>query len=84
MKALARLPGCTLFSSSANFILMEVPVGQKAANAVAALRLQGILIRDCSQVPGLNLRSVRVAVRTRADNDRLLNALTAIFRHGDS
>ncbi len=84
MKTLARLPGCTLFSSAANFILMEVPVGQKAAKAVAALRRQGILIRDCSQVPGLNVRSVRVAVRTRADNDRLLNALAAVFRHGDS
>ena len=82
MKTLARLPGCTVFSSAANFILMELPVWQKVAEAVAVLRRQGILIRDCSQVPGLNVRSVRVAVRTRIDNDRLLDALAAIIRHG--
>ena len=48
------------------------------------IRRQGILIRDCSQVPGLNARSVRVAVRTRADNDRLLHALAAVIRQGGS
>ncbi|MBA2486644.1 MAG: threonine-phosphate decarboxylase [Nitrospira sp.] len=84
MKALTRLPGCTVFSSAANFILMELPVGQKVAGTVAALRRQGILIRDCSQVPGLNARSVRVAVRTRADNDRLLHALMAVIHNGGS
>lgn len=84
MKALTRLPGCTVFSSAANFILMELPVGQKVAETVAALRRQGILIRDCSQVPGLNARSVRVAVRTKADNDRLLHAFAAIIRQGGS
>ncbi|MFZ1504170.1 MAG: hypothetical protein WAS50_13515 [Nitrospira sp.] len=49
---------------------------------VSALRRQGLLIRDCSQVPGLNGRSVRVAVRSRADNDRLLRALSALLRKG--
>ncbi len=81
-KALTRLPGCTVFPSAANFLLIELPVGQKAAALVAALRRQGLLIRDCSQVPGLNGRSVRVAVRPRADNDRLLRALSVLLRKG--
>ena len=80
LKRLEHLPGCNVFPSAANFILMELPVGQKVAETVAALRRRGVLIRDCSQVPGLNDRSVRVAVRTRADNDRLLHALTAVIR----
>ncbi len=84
LRALTRLPGCSVFPSAANFILMELPVGQKMAETVAALRRRGILIRDCSQVPGLVARSVRVAVRTRADNDRLLYALTAVIRGGGS
>lgn len=84
LKGLERLSGCSAFPSAANFILMELPVGHKAEAAVAALRRQGILIRDCSQVPGLNARSVRVAVRTRADNDRLLQALSTVIRKGDS
>ncbi|HRC45614.1 MAG TPA: hypothetical protein PLT27_16300, partial [Nitrospira sp.] len=81
-RALAQLPGCTVFPSAANFLLTEVPVGQKATAVVAALRRQGLLIRDCSQVPGLNDRSVRVAVRPRADNDRLLRALSVLLRKG--
>jgi threonine-phosphate decarboxylase len=76
LKGLERLPGCSVFPSAANFILMELPVGLKAGTAVAALRRQGLLIRDCSQVPGLNTRSVRVAVRTRVENERLLTALS--------
>ena len=84
LKKLERLPGCSVFPSAANFILMELPVGYKAETTVAALRRQGILIRDCSQMPGLNARSVRVAVRTRADNDRLLQALSTVIRTGGS
>lgn len=79
-KALTRLPDCTVFPSAANFLLIELPVGQRATVVVAALGRQGLLIRDCSQVPGLNDRSVRVAVRTRADNDRLLQALSVAIQ----
>lgn len=81
-KALTRLPGCTVFPSAVNFLLMELPVGQKATAVVAVLRRQGLLIRDCSQVPGLNGRSVRIAVRSRADNDRLLRALSSLLCEG--
>lgn len=84
LKGLVGLSGCSVFPSAANFILIELPVGHKAEAAVAALRRQGILIRDCSQVPGLNDRSVRVAVRTSADNDRLLQALSPVIRRGGS
>jgi threonine-phosphate decarboxylase len=73
-----------VFSSAANFILMELPAGQKAKRVVSVLRRQGMLIRDCSQVPGLNDRSIRVAVRAQAENDRLLQALSRITRTGRS
>jgi threonine-phosphate decarboxylase len=80
-KGLEQLPGCSVFPSEANFILMELPGGQKAGLVVSALRRQGLLVRDCSRVPGLNVRSVRVAVRTKAENNRLLGALAAVL-HG--
>lgn len=76
VKKLKRLPGCTIFPSEANFLLVELPVRLKSACVVSALREQGMLIRDCSQVPGLNDRSIRLAVRSRADNDHLLLALS--------
>ncbi len=73
---LQRLPGCVAFPSEANFILLELPVGERARTIVAALRRQGLLIRDCSMVAGLNDRTVRVAVRSTSDNTRLLRALS--------
>jgi threonine-phosphate decarboxylase len=80
VKGLTQIPGCSLFPSVANFLLGELPARLKAARLVPMLRRQGLLIRDCSQVPGLNDRSIRVAVRSRADNDRLLGALADILR----
>ena len=84
LKMLAGLPGCTLFPSMANFILMELPAGQQAADMEAALRNQGMLIRDCSQVPGLNKRSIRMAVRTRPENERLVRALKRLLSRVES
>jgi len=78
MKALARLPGCSPFPSAANFLLVELPARLKAAPVASSLKRQGLLIRDCSRVPGLTDRFIRLAVRTRADNDRLLRALSDI------
>jgi threonine-phosphate decarboxylase len=44
-----------------------------------ALRRRGILIRDCSSIDGCTERMVRVAVRIRPENDRLLAALTDVL-----
>jgi threonine-phosphate decarboxylase len=76
---LGELPGCVVFPSHANFILMELPVGWPARNVTTLLRRKGLLIRDCSTVPGLHSRCVRVAVRTRRENDRLVNALSGLL-----
>lgn len=79
MALLATLPGCVVFPSHANFIFMEVPVGQHARKVTARLRGEGLLIRDCSAVPGLHSRSIRVAVRTKRDNNRLVKALSGLL-----
>ena len=79
-RGLERLPGMRVFPTKANFILLELPLGHKAARVVSMLRRQGLLLRDCSQVPGLNDRSLRVAVRTKHENDRLLKALAFVAR----
>jgi threonine-phosphate decarboxylase len=76
---LAGLPGCVVYPSRANFILMELPAGWQAKNVTALLRRDGLLVRDCSVVPGLHSRSVRVAVRTRRENDRLVKALYGLL-----
>ncbi len=79
-RLLEKLPGCALFPSSANFLLMELPLGHQARMVTATLYRQGLLIRDCSDVPGLNERTVRIAIRGRADNDRMVLALSTLLR----
>ena len=44
------------------------------------LRQQGLLIRDCSSLEGCTLRMIRIALRAKPDNNRLLAALGAILR----
>jgi threonine-phosphate decarboxylase len=77
---LARLPGVTVFPSAANFLLIELPSGLRATACTNALRRHGVLIRDCSSVPGLNRRMVRVAVRLPGQNRRLVAALGRLLR----
>ena len=78
---LARLPGCNVFPSQANFVLVELPHRWGASAVAEKLRPEGLLIRDCSSVPGLNTHSIRVAVRTRRENDRLVTALSKLLVH---
>jgi threonine-phosphate decarboxylase len=78
---LARLPGCEVFPSQANFVFVELPRQWRASAVAAQLRPEGLLIRDCSSVPGLNAHSIRVAVRTRRENDRLVTALSKLLVH---
>ena len=77
--ALAELPGCTVFPAHANFLFMELPRGWHGAKLTEQLRREGLLIRDCSSVPGANRRSIRIAVRSRQDNDRLLKSLYRVL-----
>ncbi|MEC4889943.1 MAG: threonine-phosphate decarboxylase CobD [Nitrospira sp.] len=77
---LAELPGCRVFPAHANYIFMELPRGWQARQMTERLRRDGLLIRDCSRVPGANARSIRIAVRQRRDNDRLLLALSRCLR----
>ena len=50
------------------------------ANELKAKLLEyGIAIRNCENYPGLNEYFVRFAVRTREENDELIDALTEIL-----
>lgn len=83
-KELAGLAGCALFPAHANFLFMELPRGWHGGKLTEQLRREGILIRDCSSVPGANRRSIRIAVRSREDNDRLLKALSRVLSESRS
>ena len=77
---LGSLPDVTVYPSTANFLLVKLPPSILASRLANALRKQGLLIRDCSSIPGLNNRTVRMAVRTSVQNHRLMTALRALLK----
>jgi len=81
---LSALPGCTVMTTCANYFLLELPPGRKAKTITQRLREHGLLVRDCSLVPGMNARSIRLAVRTVLENDRFLRTLSRVLTTGVS
>lgn len=79
-RSLGALPGVTVYPSAANFLLLELPPSLSASDCTGTLARQGLLVRDCSAVPGLNDRTLRVAVRRPRDNRRLVAALRALVK----
>ncbi len=76
---LATLPGCSVLPTHANYFLMELPRGRHARDMTEQLRNEGLLVRDCSSVPGCSARSIRLAVRSQQDNDQLIASLSRLL-----
>ena len=74
--------GCRVFPGAANFLLLRIPVAVSASDIrTSLLRECGILVRECDSFAGLELgRYLRVAIRREGENQRLVDALTHIFR----
>jgi histidinol-phosphate/aromatic aminotransferase/cobyric acid decarboxylase-like protein len=71
--------------SAANFLLMRLPAGSPcAAELVERLILDhGIVVRDCSSYEALaNGGYIRIGVRERPDNLRLVRALSSALGRG--
>lgn len=75
-QGLGRLPGWQVHPGQANYLLCQLP--GDARPVAEALAGQGILVRCCGDVPGLDHRFLRVAVRTPEDNARLLETLESL------
>ena len=67
--------GCTVCPSDANFLLFQSEPG-----LADRLLGQGILIRSCANFAGLDDTWYRIAVRTRPENETLLQAMCPILR----
>ncbi|MGP1385508.1 MAG: threonine-phosphate decarboxylase CobD [Thainema sp.] len=72
--ALSQQSGLTPLPSAANFLLVQA---QQSATQLQEqlLKQSQILIRDCISYPVLGDAYFRVAVRTEAENQRLINAI---------
>ncbi len=69
--------GFKVYPSKANFLLFRGPVGLDEA-----LLQRKIAIRCCSDYHGLGPEYYRAAVRTREENQRLIDAVSEILREG--
>lgn len=71
--------GIKFFHSDANFYLLKI---SNAVEICKKLKKKGLLVRDCSNFRGLGRGYIRVAVKTRKDNEALIRALNLIKEGG--
>lgn len=77
--ALKRIKGVRPYYPQANFIMVDISLtGLDAFQVTEALGARGILVRNCSNFRGLGKTYLRVAVKKREDNQKLITALSAI------
>ncbi len=78
LSALRLLPGVETFPSSANFILFKL-TSKDTYTLREKLGSQGMLVRDCSTFPGLDDRYIRIAIKSRRENKRLIKSLRTML-----
>ncbi len=73
---LGTIKGIHVFPSAVNFMLLKIVKDRVLVPGLQEkLLAEGILIRNCSNFPGLDARYFRVAVRTPEENARLVEGL---------
>jgi len=66
------------YESAVNFILIDISsTGIDSQEMVRRMAGNGILVRDCATFQGLDGRYIRVAIRTREENQMLMRAIDA-------
>ena len=69
-----------VFDSQANYLLIKLGRDLSGESLYRQLLDHGIAIRRCSNYPGLGDNFVRVAVRSHAENGRLIEALHQVLK----
>ena len=78
---LSNIEGLKVYKPSANFIFIKLLGNISSEMLQNKFAKKGMLIRDCSNFRGLEKgKFIRVAVRTRKENIKLLNELKLILR----
>lgn len=76
---LSKIKGLKPYPSWANFILVKIETSFSSSVLTHRLAKRGILVRDCSNFPGLSNKFIRVAVRKREENEKLLYHLSQVL-----
>jgi len=79
MRELKQIKAFKTFPADANFIFIDIrQSGYTSAQLKEKMLSYGVLIRDCSSFRGLDEYYIRVAVKTRRENERLLEILKTV------
>ena len=74
--SISKIDGFQCHDADANFILIKTK--QNSQTLQKKLLKEKILIRDCSTFRGLNNNYIRIAVKTRKENEQLVKAMEKI------
>ena len=72
---LKKIPCIKIFEPTVNFVLLKFETPEIAKLTLKKLRQKKILLRSCENFVGLDGRFLRSAIRSRAENLKLLEAL---------
>jgi len=79
MRGLMQIESFKVFPADANFVFIDIrQSGYTAAQFKEKMLRDGILIRDCSSFRGLDEYYIRIAVKTRRENERLLETFEKV------
>lgn len=73
IKAISKIGGFSCYDSDTNFILIRSKL--QSSTLQKKLLKKNILVRDCSSFRGLDKNHIRIAVKTRKENIKLIEAL---------
>ena len=79
VEGLKKIPRLQVFEPTANFVLLKFDTAEIAQSVLKKLRQEKILLRSCENFAGLDARFLRSAIRTRAENLKLLNAMENFY-----
>lgn len=71
--------GCEVTDGEANFVLAGLPAPWTAEQMQTEMGRRGVLIRSCAMYPGLGEAYIRVAVKAREANERLLQVMEDVL-----
>ncbi len=80
---LKKIKGLKPYFPSVNYIFLQLTQKNLTSGGLReALSQRGVLIRDCSNYPNLDSSFIRVAVRKREENRKLVRALQEVISQG--
>lgn len=79
---LSKISEIKVYETETNFILLQL-LSKEAREFQAAMIEKGILVRDASNFPFLNEYYIRLAIKDRVSNQKVIKAIQEILKKGE-